>query len=324
MSIPYATNFSYYNDGRYNHVDANDTITKRSDELPLQPSTAIAANYIDMGKVAYNMATNIVMFCDGFVWRDLGTGTVTLINTGVGLTGGPITTTGTISIANTAVTPGSYDLASITVNAQGQITNAASGSIQAGTGITLAGSAGLVHVVGIANTTVAAGTYSYVTLTVNPQGQLTNVFSVLPSAHSVDYMTVIVGVGPGPSANPLIATNLDPTYNNKISAAGFNAGTGTLTATVAGYYTMSVWVFLDVGPGNTPVQLLLLKTDGLAVDKAIAEQGNDLAATGDEGINATMSTWLDVGDSIRASLNTLLASVPQGINYHVAVIYQGN
>lgn len=53
-------------------------------------------------------------------------GTVTQLNTGTGLTGGPITTTGTVSLANTAVTPGTYGSADvipiITANQQGQIT----------------------------------------------------------------------------------------------------------------------------------------------------------------------------------------------------------
>ena len=78
------------------------------------------------------------------------------INTGTGLTGGPITSTGTISIDNTAVTAGSYTAANITVNAQGQLTAASSTSALVST--FSAGTTGLTPASATSGAVTLAGT----------------------------------------------------------------------------------------------------------------------------------------------------------------------
>ena len=82
------------------------------------------------GQLRFNTSLNVFEGQNNSgVWQTLALGGgVTSVGSGTGLTGGPITSTGTLSIADTGVTAGSYTNANITINAQGQITLAANGS----------------------------------------------------------------------------------------------------------------------------------------------------------------------------------------------------
>ena len=83
------------------------------------------------GWLVGNQADGNVYKFTGSAWETFGTGsgTVTEVDTGTGLTGGPITHTGTVSIAALSPSPaGVYTNADITVNAEGQVIDAADGS----------------------------------------------------------------------------------------------------------------------------------------------------------------------------------------------------
>lgn len=93
--------------------------------------SSIAPTSPAVGDIWYNTGNLTPVAWDGTAWQPLaaaGTGSVTNVATGTGLTGGPITTSGTIALADTAVTIGSYGIANsvstFTVDQQGRLTSA--------------------------------------------------------------------------------------------------------------------------------------------------------------------------------------------------------
>lgn len=172
----------------------------------------------------------------------LTNGTVTNIATGTGLTGGPITTTGTISIANTTVTAGTYgggtNAASVVINAQGQVTSASNVAIPQGTVTSVTGTApiassgGTTPAISLNASGVTAATYGAATqvpvITVDTYGRITSASNVANPQGTVTSITA----GTGLSGGTITSSGTIALANTAVTAQTYGSANSVSQVTV--------------------------------------------------------------------------------------------
>ena len=191
---------------------------------------------------------------------------VTSITAGTGLSGGTITSTGTIALASSGVSSGSYTNTSFTVDAYGRLTSASSGTspvTSVSASGALASSGGTTPSITMSASGVASGSYTNTSLTVDSYGRLTSASSgsaptlqtVVAAGGSSTNSGTFASVTVGSSTSPGIGT----VYG--IGTSGSGIGFGNSSANIYLYTSSSVTSLIPQAAGAAGVTAVNLGTN---------------------------------------------------------------
>jgi len=246
------------------------------------------------GMFRYNTTTATFEGYANGAWGSVITGSgVTSVGTGTGLTGGPITSTGTISIANTAVTAGTYGDSStvpqIIVNAQGQLTSAVGVSISA---------------TAIGAVTSVSGTANEIT----SSGGQTPVLS-LPTALTFTGKTVTGGAFNMTSATVGADTVATLTATQTLTNKSMSGSSNTFTNIPNSALTNSS---ITLGTTNIALGGTSLTPAGLTSVTVTQNPVSDLQLTTKQYVDGLVATGLTYHQPVQAATTASLASTTGG------------
>jgi len=243
------------------------------------------------GMFRYN--TDFGLF-EGYIngaWQTIAAGAgVTSVATGTGLQGGPITSTGTISIADTGVTAGTYgsssQVPSYTVNAQGQLTAAANISISA---------------TAIGAVTAVTGTAGEIT----SSGGQTPVIS-LPSALTFTSKTITGGAFNMASAEVASDTVTTNTAAQTLTNKTISGASNTLTNIANASLTNSS---LTVGSTNIALGATSLTLGGLTSVAVTQDPTTNLQLATKQYVDSVAAVGLTFHQPVQAATTAPLTGV---------------